>query len=185
MPINQGSISKLWVLILRLILKPKEYALKSHARKICFSFSLFDFHRCLKMNANILHIEYLRRRADVDAIGRYAKSVVLQAEKLEGYLKQFESIADPTLLEFCAISKRLYKAIALWSLLPALVAKIKTQSYDKGENMNLLGNACVSSVNEIGRLHREIKDIPNIENSLYKPAVVHYFTRVIVAKSLE
>ncbi len=154
--------------------------------KIFFSFeSNFNNNRCLKMNANILQVEYQRRRADVDAIGRYAKSVVLQAEKLEGYLKPFESIADPVLLEFCAISKRLYKAIALWSLLPALVAKIKTQSYEKGENMNLLANACVSSVNEIGRLHREIKEMQNLENSIYKPAVVHYFTRVIVAKSLE
>ena len=139
----------------------------------------------VKINANALQIEYCRRQANFEEMGRYAKSIVMHSKSLESYLKSFGPDADPNLLEFVQICKNLYKAITLWSLFPTFLAKIRTQSYAKGENMNVLAGACVSFVDEISNLHRNIKGIPSIQKSQYNAVIMHYFTKVIVPKASE
>ena len=80
---------------------------------------------------------------------------------------------------------RLYKSIALWSLLDPFMAKIKSQTYGAGESINVLAPACCSFVDEIGKMHKEIKDMTRVEQSPFYGAVMHYFTRIIIPKSTE
>jgi len=132
-----------------------------------------------------LKVELCRREANFEEMGRYSKTIVLHTKTLENYLKPFGGQADPNIWQFIQICKNLYKAIALWSLFPALLAKIKTQSYAKDENMNTCAGACVSFVDEISKLHKSIKEIQNLQHSQYYTIVMHYFTKVIVPKASE
>lgn len=82
-------------------------------------------------------------------MGKYAKSICSQGLILETLLRpNFDSI-DPNLVEFILVSTRLYKAIALWSMLHPLHAKMKAERYDEGESFNKLGYTTVSFVNHI------------------------------------
>jgi len=135
-----------------------------------------------KINANILYVEYLNRQQNMDEMGKYAKSVVSQASILETYLKPSEKSIDPHLLEFAMVSARLYKAIALWSLIHPIHYRMKTEKFEQGESHNKLGYIIVSFVNHISQMEKEIMAINDINQSPIIGHIRYYFSKVMYDK---
>jgi len=139
----------------------------------------------IKINSNILMMEYLRHQSKNDEIGKYAKAIVSQALIVETLLKQHTEYVDKKLLDFVVICHKLYKAVALWSLLTPITARIKTEKYEKGEDFRKLATACMGLVNFISALHRDILLITKVKESPYYQNVELYFGQVFVPKCKE
>jgi len=65
------------------------------------------------------------------------------------------------------------------------MAKLKTDTYSDGEDVNILAGGCISFVDYIGKLHREILNLPLFKISPLFGIVALYFKDVLVPKSLE
>jgi hypothetical protein len=138
-----------------------------------------------KINTNMLYIEYLRLQGNHEEMGKYAKAIVTQAFLAEFLIGTHELFVDSKLVEFVKVCQRLYKSIALWSLFFPYVVKIKTNTYEDDEDINILGSGCSSFVDYIGQAHRELLTMPGIKESPLYGLVSLYFKDVLVHKSLE
>ena len=133
----------------------------------------------------MLYVECLRYQGNYEEMGKYAKMIVTQAFLIENIIKSYNFYVDSQLYSFVQICQRLYKAIALWSLLFPYTAKLKTDTYEDGEDMNVLAGGCNSFVVQIGKLHRELLNLPNMGSSPLFGFVSLYFKDVLISKSLE
>jgi hypothetical protein len=133
----------------------------------------------------MLYVEYLRYQGNYEEMGKYAKMIVTQAFLVENIIKSYNFYVDPKLYSFVQICQKLYKAIALWSLLFPYSAKLQTGTYDDGDDMNILAGGCNSFVLQIGKLHRELLNLPNMRSSPLFSIVSLYFKDILVTKSLE
>jgi len=138
-----------------------------------------------KINANILIIEYLRRTASYDEMGKYAKALVSESQVVDSLATQYAKIIDKRVPYFAAVVKSLYYAIAIWSLLHIYHAKLKTEKFDEGENFSKLAGACVGFVDKIGALHRDLLAIPKIKDTIYYDAIEFYFSKIMIGKCKE
>jgi hypothetical protein len=138
-----------------------------------------------KINANILYIEYLRRTASYDEMGKYSKAIVSETQVVDTLAKPYEKNIDKKLMIFVKVANKLYYAIGIWSLLHVYHAKMKSEKYDQGENFNKLASACMGFVDRLGSLHREIMAIPKIKDTIYYESVEFYFSKVMIGKSSE
>jgi len=133
----------------------------------------------------MLYTEYLRLQGNFEEMGKYAKMIVTQAFLVEDRIKTHNFYVNPKLTEFVQISQKLYKAIALWSLFFSYLPKLKTNAFEADEDFNTLAGGCISIVEEIARLHRELLVLPNIRFSHSFGLVNLYFTNILVPKSKE
>ena len=133
----------------------------------------------------MLYIEYLRLQSNYEEMGKYAKMIVTQAYLVESQIKMQKITVDPRLFEFAQVCQKLYKAIALWSLFFPYMAKLKTDTYDDGEDINVLAGGCVTFVNQISNYHKAILNMRNITTSPLFGILSLYFKDVLVSKSLE
>jgi hypothetical protein len=127
----------------------------------------------------------LRHQSKFDELGKYAKAIVSQALIVETLLKQHQDTIEKKLMDFVVICHKLFKAVALWSLLTPLQAKIKAEKYDKGEDFRKLAGACMGIINYIGALHHDILAIPKVKESPYYKIVELYFGQVFISKCKE
>lgn len=139
----------------------------------------------IRINTNILNLEYLRRQSKFDMMGGYSKSIFSLSMIVDTQLKQHTDYVDPNLVEFVAICSKLFKAVSLWSLLFPLTAKIKLEKYEVGEDFRKLAGGCMGIVNYISALQHDIMAIPKVKQSAYYPLVEVYFSKVLLAKSTE
>jgi len=138
-----------------------------------------------KINANMLYTEYLRLQGNYEEMGKYAKMIVTQAFLVENIIKSNEFYISQNLCEFVQICQKLYKAIALWSLFFPYMIKLQTNTFADGENIDIIAGGCVSFIDEIGKLHREIMNLPGFRGSPLFCIVSLYFKDLLVSKSIE
>jgi hypothetical protein len=170
------------ILIQTSSLKENQFAWRYASSKKIRSFIIFSL---TKINANILYIEYLYRQGNLESIGRYAKSIVSQAGVIETLIAPYLKLIDPQIHHFVIVIQRLYKAIALWSLLHPYMVKIKAEKFEDGESFNKIAGACASFVDHISALHKEITSIPKFKDSPYHSFVARWFSKVMVDKCQE
>lgn len=118
-------------------------------------------------------------------MGRYAKSSALHAEAIDSYIKQFVHMMSPDFVQFICTVERLYKAIALWSLLEPCLKKLRREQYGEGESFSSLAELCCSFVDEINSLYKEIQAFPQPTSSPYYVFGLQYFEKIIFPKTLE
>jgi len=138
-----------------------------------------------KINTNMLYCEFLRIQGNYEEMGKYAKMIVTQAFLVENLIKTHGFFVDPKLADFVFISQKLYKAISLWSLFFTYVPKLKTDTYHEDEDMTILAGGCISFVQHIGQLHKDLLAYAPIKQSFLYGIVCFYFKDILVHKSLE